>query len=347
MKKIIYILIFILVLSSCSLWKDNLLSDKCLIEYKIQDWMWKVLLDFWKVNNCNNNRTVISWNEAKVKINDDFTLNFIDGASFNINKNKFYIIKRNSEIDKFISSIKKWARLVWLYYWESMLDVWWKSYEDSNTYKLTMKVATLDNEKSKYMLVLWFKKFIIITFIDVEEQNYEWAYEPDYWDEDSLNMKELDIINLFKKVDDLIPDEIVKNEVNNSNLSEDNLLNNWYKLNRLWDVKEYYNTIILNKNNWVYRNQTIYKKWNKILKFWITYAQWPQLEITYPIHKYINLDELDVLKDESDLYKVWFWYNIWQPILWKYDYKVIVNKNLDEIRIVNKDKWINKVIWKE
>ena len=138
------------------------------------------------------------------------------------------------------------------------------------------------------------------------------------------------IIKLFNNVEIKKEDLNVNKQVDNWKFSNSNLVKEWYKINNLWKIKEYYKTFILNENNWYYRNQTIYKEWNKILSFGLTYSHWTELEISSPIHKTIDLSDYG---------------NVWQPIFWKYESKIIII-DLKTIKIINKKKGINKILWK-
>lgn len=141
----------------------------------------------------------------------------------------------------------------------------------------------------------------------------------------------------YIKISDIIKEE---KEVNNNikldaKYSNDNLIKEWYKLNNLWSIKEYYKEVITPESieywKWFTTRKTIYIEWNKVLDFEVNNWWWQNLIIHNPeIKEVIDLSQYS--------------YPI-QAIFIKWDWSKIIISDLDTIKLIDKSNWINKVIW--
>lgn len=162
---------------------------------------------------------------------------------------------------------------------------------------------------------------------------------------------------------DIVNENIIESTNNTSTnnwtskkFQESDLLKNWYKLNNLWEIKEYYKATISDNNQpqnegWtLIFYDTIYIKWTKYLQItWNNYYEWwtSGFEPTIYVNDGINNTKLVKIYD-YDLFPI-------QPIFNKdyankifdktYPFKLTVDSNLDKISVVDKSKNINDVLW--
>ena len=156
--------------------------------------------------------------------------------------------------------------------------------------------------------------------------------------------------NISKKK---VKKSVNKNHNNNTiktwKYSHNNLIKEWYKLNTIWDINEYYKIVYHDEvrekqSDWTYitlyrwysENKTIYIKWNKILDFSSLLNWWSFINIYYP-----QIDKRGA--NSRDIWNLSF--DAVQPIFWNVRDKIIIT-DIDTIKLISKEKWINKIIWK-
>lgn len=193
----------------------------------------------------------------------------------------------------------------------------------NNLYLTILSPDTVDLEKD---LVRW---TILSTDLKKDWFNKEWKN----W------VKIIDLIKLLKSNK--------KEEVKvNDKYSNDFLIKKGYKLNQLGDIKEYYK--IEKSDNWQPQNEgglvsykTIYIKGNKILDItWNDREWWATSWFISTITVFDWKNSYSISEDEYD-YTVPV-----QPIFKiKNSSKLIVDNNLNTVKMVNKEQWINKVLW--
>lgn len=182
----------------------------------------------------------------------------------------------------------------------------------------------------------------------------------------------IDKWDYFEKVFDLqkmLPDkkeEIVENEnkkvleikENKNNIPNEykpeNLLKNWYKVNNLWETKEYYkkeekNTGSKDSPSWNTTYKTIYIKWNKFLYiesiiYWGN-LRWAGWSITIKDKNWSKtIEEYDEIL--SSLWIEFSWEIAVQSIFKRqWTPKIFVNWDLTAITIKT-DDWNKQVIWR-
>lgn len=129
--------------------------------------------------------------------------------------------------------------------------------------------------------------------------------------------------------------EVVKLDAKYSN---ENLIKNWYKLNNLWNIKEYYKEDLIPEkldtdgvliNRWYSSWKTIYIEWNNVLDFEINSDWWQNLIINNP--------KTTEIVDLSQ-----FWYPI-QAIFW-WNLPQIIISDLNNIKI-KKEDLTSQTLW--
>ena len=176
--------------------------------------------------------------------------------------------------------------------------------------------------------------------IGAEDIKQDWFIKKwDNW------VKEIEISDFVKNK---IIEEVKEN--NNNKYSHNNLIKDWYKLNKLWSINEYYKKISYDNNQpqnewWLVDYKTIYIKWDKVLEITANYREYWWTSWFSPSIS---------ISDWTNT-KTFFWVDIWeweyfspiQPIFKiKQSSKLIVDTELNTIKIVNKNVWVNKTLWK-
>ena len=149
---------------------------------------------------------------------------------------------------------------------------------------------------------------------------------------------------------DIIKPEIKKEEkietpkVDNK-YSNDNLIKNWYKLNNIWNIKEYSKISKRDNNQWnwwlVYMYNTIYIQWDKILEIIGSDSDttsWFMASIT--IYDWKNTKIIN----EDEIWKFEYWFPI-QAIFNENGPKILIYEWLNKVNIVDKSQWLSKTIW--
>lgn len=149
-------------------------------------------------------------------------------------------------------------------------------------------------------------------------------------------VKEINLVEVIPNIEDFL---------NNNSISKlpkeyqhDALLSEWYKVNKLWDITEYYRETPL----WgsIIDYETIYIKYEKILDIKAHYSDWGAM--SWDI-LYIKVWD-GVTKETIDLPYYGDYFPI-QPIFKKSDIKMMVDNELNKISMVFKERDINEVIW--
>lgn len=185
------------------------------------------------------------------------------------------------------------------------------------------------------------------------------------WMERWIELKS-DIINKWfkkewnlwiKKIDlsKLLPNKKESKTINNNLIdswkySHTSLINDWYKLNKLEAINEYYKKIFHDEETeidkywdeitllrWYTELNTIYIEWNKILDFSIEQNWWLSL--------YIKGENKIFSEDLTKYISQTSWYPI-QPIFQKEAKVKVVIDDLDTIKVVDKNNWIDEILWK-
>lgn len=244
----------------------------------------------------------------------------------NQNQN-YWIVKREQYVC--------WAHYTWItYFWIDLenntelteLPIWWeiKTELENNILKLIILypetiVDVVEDERietsKKDMISNWF----------IQKWN-DWV-------------KTIDLKNIIKpeiKKEEKVEIKKVEEPKLNSKYSDTNLKKNWYKLNNLWNIKEYYKEDLIPEktdtdgmliSRWYSSWKTIYIEWNKVLDFEVNYDWWQNLIIWN--------DVVDLTQFEWSPIQAIFWWN--GP-------KIIIS-DINTIKLVDKENGINKVIW--
>lgn len=142
-------------------------------------------------------------------------------------------------------------------------------------------------------------------------------------------------INWIKKIDLNKKISIKANKLDEK-YSNDSLINEWYKLNNLWNIKEYYKEEYQEPwlEYWMMGHstrKTIYIQWDKVLDFEVNNWGWQNLKINNP--------------NETNIIDLTPYNHPFQSIFNNSDWAKVVIIDLDTIKIVDKNNWINKIIW--
>lgn len=217
-----------------------------------------------------------------------------------------------------------WAETSITYFWIDLVN---------NTELTEIEIRTFWAEAKLENNIL---KFIILSpeFI-VENATDRW----DIWVEDVKNewfkkewndwVKIIDLKNIIKpEIKKETKVEIQKTEEAklDSKYSDANLKKNWYKLNILWKIKEYYKEETTPESEeygrWFTTRKTIYIEWSKVLDFEVNNLWWQNLIIKAPISTEISIQEY------------WDWYEF-QKIFW---WNIIIT-DINTIKIGDKIIW--------
>lgn len=152
-------------------------------------------------------------------------------------------------------------------------------------------------------------------------------------------VKTIDLKNIIKpeiKKEEKVEIQKIEEPKLDGKYSDENLKKNWYKLNNLWNIKEYYKEDLIPEktdtdgmliSRWYSSWKTIYVEWNKVLDFEVNYDWWQSLIIWN--------DVVDLTQFEWSPIQAIFWWN--GP-------KIIIS-DINTIKLVDKENGINKIIW--
>ena len=372
MKKIFLILTLSFVLFSCSN-KEQINDNKTITS------SWNIV-NTWSLNNTGVINQTLTWTNTKAKVEEIIILN----KEIKKEWNNLFLYQGDKEIWELttfwntptIDTIKCWIDMKTFISYNILSQDENFGFVEENTFPCWMDRGTkeyfaMNFKNSKVELtnitekmwyssekansIKYFNWSVIITFL--WDSVIDW-----YWDPFTAWIQELKEDGFSKNWNDwakiidlntfLKPDEKVEN---NNKYSEENLLWNWYTLNNIWDIKEYYKTIKTDNNQenndwWLIEYHTVYIKWNKILEiiandygWWGTSWFIPNITIFDWQGRYYfssnDLSEFHVsLMDNLPI----------QPIFKVSNKaKLLIDNNLDNVKVYDKDQSINAVIWKK
>lgn len=260
--------------------------------------------------------------------------------------------------------------LVLKHFYKCWTDQWNESLFAINFNNSDVKLTNIDNNSTRtYNFNEYSYNNWILTISIQSNEVVEWEWDrfnvwsielKDYWFINNWDkwVKTINLKNIIKpeiKKEEKVEAKKIDEPKLDSKYSDANLRKNWYKFNNLWNIKEYYKAIITDNKQenspWsLIEYNTIYIKWNKILEIvWNNYYEWwtswfePTLKI-FDWKENINISNLY----DYDLFPI-------QPIFHKnyankifnreYPSKLIVDWDLNTIKIVDKENGINKTIW--
>jgi hypothetical protein len=212
-------------------------------------------------------------------------------------------------------------------------------------------INAFDFELSEFLKIDWNYIYIKIDANNVtNNKNIEerWMYFS--WDiikewykkQWNIWIKKFDLLKIIP--DTLSNNHNIKKKLNNNLIktwkyNHNNLIKKWYNLNKLSGINEYYKEVgtlpSMEYWKWFTTWKTIYIKWNKILDFEINNWWWQNLIVNNPK----NISIIDLSKYNYPI----------QPIFNKNKSgsKIIVDSELNNIKLINKEKWIENTLWKK
>lgn len=358
MKKIIIIVSFFILLSSC--YKEEIKqNENKTISWSIQTWSILEETNTWSIQESSNKKELIKEKDGNIYLYENWikietlTTRATGKTECKIENDEFYVYTiTNQNSNYWIVKREQyvcWAHYTWItYFWIDLvnntelteLPIWWevKTELENNTIKITIlspetivdKVEDARIETSKEdMISEWF----------IQKWN-DWVK--------IINLK--DIIKAEIKKEEKVETskiEIKKVETPkiDNKYSNDNLIKNWYKLNNIWNIKEYYKISKEDNNQWnwwlVYMYNTIYIQWDKILEIIGSDSDttsWFMASIT--IYDWKNTKIIN----EDEIWKFEYWFPI-QAIFNENGPKILIYEWLNKVNIVDKSQWLSKTIW--
>lgn len=373
MKKIFLILTLSFILFSCSNKEEN--NDNSPTTSS-----WNIIINTWSLNNTGAINQTLTWTNTEVKVEEiikvkkeirkeDNNLSLYEGNkkiwtlttywnTENIdtwkcwNNEKTFISYDIISQDENFGVVEKHIYTCWM-------DRWTTEYFAMNFNNSKVELTNI-TEKMWYSLekansIKYINWSVIITFL--------WNSVVDwYWDPFTAWIEELKEDGFSKNWNDwtkiidlntfLKPSEKIESD---NKYSEENLLSNWYTLNNIWDIKEYYKTIKSDNNQennawWLIEYHTVYLKWDKMLEiiandygWWGTSWFIPNITIfDWQNKHYFSANDLyEFHVSLMDILPI-------QPIFKVPNKaKLLIDNNLDNVKVYDKEQSINAVIWKK
>lgn len=361
MKKYLIIPILLLLLSSCwsndsdniintSSWNIQQEEHKEIIDQNEKQQVEETKLQNHKKLIMKNNNVFLSedWKEDIVLTTRAKWLDCERDMLWDVKIYSYEILK--DSWDYWI--VKRRAELCWAYAWYSyyLIDL------NSNSDELTLLEDDLyKNDEYDYNIDLQWDilKFSIISFdnyfCDTLEDCSRWTPYVWYLKDDWFFKEWNNWVKSFNLKDILWNNDTQIQNKYNSKYSHDTLIKQWYKLNKIWNISEYYK--YTKEDNlqwnwwWVDNYKTVYIEWDKILEInWMNSDTTSWFMATIIISDWENSEMID----ENEFWKSDYWKAIFptQPIFKQNQPKILIYEGLNEVKIVDKDLWINETIWK-
>jgi len=358
MKKLLISIFLFFLITSC--WKNELWmnieknNENKTISWSVQTWSILEETNTWSIQESSNKKELIKEKDGNIYLFENWikvetlTTKSTGQTECKIENDEFYVYTITNQ-NKNYWIVKReqyvcWAHYTWItYFWIDLqnntelteLPIWWeiKTELEDNTIKITILYpeTVVDKVEDARMEI---SKTDIISDWFIQKWN-DWV-------------KTIDLRDIIKpeiKKEEKTENNKVETSKIDNKYSHDNLIKNWYKLNNLWNIKEYYK---FNKednyqsNGWdISKYNTVYIQWDKILEIIGSDSDtttWFMSDITI-----FDWNKTKVI-DEVEIWKFEYWFPI-QPIFKKNNPKITIYEWLNKISIIDKEQWINKTIW--
>lgn len=244
--------------------------------------------------------------------------------------------------------------------WDTLneIDMILNPYEYFNNWRFKVNKNNLHISIDKKTILLeetdgpWYRT-------SVEDVKKFWFIDKWTYFEKILDLQKV-LPDIKETENNITSDKKIKNNVSSKipdKFKPENLIKQWYKVNNLWETKEYYKKD--EKSNWKIddiwwsvSHKTVYIRWDKYLyiesitHWWHLWGAWWTITIeNKDWEKYFN--ENDEVFSVFEEWEIKNWELAVQTIFKRKDSsKLFVNSDLTRVTMVSLDWKINKVIWK-